>query len=191
MKSKGLNIFIIAALSISLLASSAPVYAATNSVSQIISQIQNSLQRSSCASGGDTAFSCNNLLSQRQTNFGGNIGAQGSDNKWGGSKATQILSQQQSSNQRSSCASGGDTAFSCNNLLSQRQTNFGGNIGAQGGDDRWSGYRDGYWSGGFIGQSQSSNQQSNCNSGGSTVGSCNNFNDQSQVNYGSNLFSQR
>lgn len=200
LKLKTLQIYVIAVMMISLATSGASAYASTNSASQIISQIQNSLQNSGCASGGSVAFSCNNLLSQNQRNFGSNVAAQennedsrGGDNDfwstyrgfWGGNNndrdntGIQSISQSQSSNQRSNCASGGSVSESCNNLSIQNQRNFGSNagFGSNGGQSG-------------ISQSQSSSQQSNCVSAGSTSGSCNNFNDQSQVNYGSSLFSQ-
>jgi hypothetical protein len=94
-------------------------------------------------------------------------------------KASQSISQSQSSNQNAGCVSGGTTFLSCNNLSFQHQKNTGNNALAQSGHD-------GNFADQSIGQSQSSSQTSNVVSGGDTIGSGNNINVQSQENSGSN-----
>ena len=135
-----------------------------------VSQNQESRQQALCSSGGDSFFSCNNESDQDQTNFG---------------DGTERVSQSQESRQEALCSSGGDTFFACNNQSDQDQTNNGGSAAVQSSSgDSW---RNSY-SG--VSQSQESDQRSLCISGGDTAGSCNNFSEQSQVNYGSNAFAQ-
>ena len=98
-------------------------------------------------------------------------------------KASQSISQSQSSNQNAGCVSGGTTFLSCNNLSFQHQKNTGNNALAQSGHD-------GNFADQSISQSQSSSQTSNVVSGGDTIGSGNNINVQSQENSGSNVLGQ-
>ena len=98
-------------------------------------------------------------------------------------KASQSISQSQSSNQNAGCVSGGTTFLSCNNLSFQHQKNTGNNALAQSGHD-------GNFADQSISQSQSSSQTSNVVSGGDTIGSGNNINVQSQENSGSNAAAQ-
>jgi hypothetical protein len=160
-----------------------------NSATQAIGQAQSSNQGGLCVSGGSTSLSCNNLSFQDQTNFGNNVAGQigGSGYKGGGNSATQSIGQAQTSNQFALCVSGDDTIGSCNNFNSQKQTNFGNNVAGQIGG---SGSGGGNSATQAIGQAQSSNQNALCVSGGSTSGSCNNFNSQTQTNYGNNVIGQ-
>ena len=98
-------------------------------------------------------------------------------------KASQSISQSQSSNQNAGCVSGGTTFLSCNNLSFQHQKNTGNNALAQSGQG-------GNFADQSISQSQSSSQTSNVVSGGDTIGSGNNINVQSQENSGSNALAQ-
>ena len=105
-----------------------------------------------------------------------------------GNKASQSISQSQSSVQNALCASGGTTFLSCNNVSFQNQKNTGNNAIAQDNDE-------GEDNGGnsakqSISQSQSSEQNSQVVSGGDTLGSGNNINVQNQDNSGSNAASQ-
>ncbi|HSA74568.1 MAG TPA: hypothetical protein VLE21_00085 [Candidatus Nitrosocosmicus sp.] len=99
-----------------------------------------------------------------------------------GNKASQLISQSQSSNQNAGCVSGGTTFLSCNNLSFQHQKNTGNNALA---DDNG-----GNSAKQSISQSQSSSQYSQVVSGGDTIGSGNNINVQNQENSGSNAATQ-
>ena len=171
-----------------------------NAATQVIGQNQDSEQNSGVVSGDDTFLSGNNVNDQEQTNEGNNALAQnsgsGKDYGWKGYKgsygntATQVISQDQDSKQNSFVVSGEDTILSGNNINDQDQTNFGNNVAAQN-----SGSGSGSDNGGneatqVISQDQDSEQNSACVSGGDTAGSCNNFNSQSQTNYGNNALLQ-
>ncbi|HVP82808.1 MAG TPA: hypothetical protein VMS35_07195 [Nitrososphaeraceae archaeon] len=109
------------------------------------------------------------------------------NNVFAQNSVTQGIGQLQLATQLGICLSGVNTFISCNNLSNQEQTNFGNNVaGQQGG----SGSGSGNTATQGIGQSQSANQGSLCVSGGSTSGSCNNFNSQTQTNYGNNVIGQ-
>ncbi len=158
-----------------------------NWASQIIGQVQSSIQNAQCVSGGNTEDSCNNISTQNQQNSGNNaLGQQGGSSS-GGNLASQVIEQFQSSIQNAQCVSGGNTEDSCNNISTQNQQNSGNNaLGQQGGSS----------SGGnkasqVIGQYQSSIQNSQVVSGGDTVGSGNNINLQNQLNTGNNAQSQQ
>ncbi|GKS61493.1 hypothetical protein YTPLAS21_09510 [Candidatus Nitrosocosmicus sp.] len=99
----------------------------------------------------------------------------------------QGISQEQLSTQLGLCISGVNTFISCNNLSVQNQENTGNNVAGQIGGG---GYSGGNFAAQGISQSQTSNQGSLCVSGGSTTASCNNFNSQTQVNYGNNVVGQ-
>lgn len=145
------------------------VYAST-SAAEMISQSQVARQLGVCISDENTLVSCNNWNDQDQRNFG---------------SGNERVSQSQESRQEALCSSGGNTFFSCNNENVQDQRNFGGSAAAQSNSgDSW---RNSY-SG--VSQSQSSDQRSLCVNNGDTAGSCNNFSEQSQFNYGSGAFSQ-
>jgi hypothetical protein len=102
-----------------------------NLASQIIEQVQSSIQNAQCVSGGNTQDSCNNISTQNQQNSGNNaLGQQGDDNN-GGNKASQAIGQFQSSIQNSQVVSGGDTEGTGNNINSQLQVNTGNNALAQ------------------------------------------------------------
>ncbi len=107
-------------------------------------------------------------------------------NKKGGNKASQGIGQSQSSNQNSQCVSGGSTSASCNNISVQNQKNSGNNALAQDGNGKG-----GNKASQGIGQSQSSNQNSQVVSGGDTTGSGNNINVQNQENTGNNALAQQ
>ena len=101
--------------------------------------------------------------------------------------ANQGIGQSQSSTQLGVCVSGDGTLFSCNNLSDQNQANSGNNAAAQsGGNDD-----DGNTANQGIGQSQSSNQNSQCVSGKDAIVSCDNENFQNQVNSGNNALGQQ
>jgi hypothetical protein len=106
-----------------------------------------------------------------------------------GNKASQSISQSQSSVQNALCASGGTTFLSCNNVSFQNQKNSGNNALAQQDDDNDG--KGGNSAEQSIGQSQYSNQNSQVVSGGDTIGSGNNINVQSQENTGSNAAAQQ
>jgi len=99
----------------------------------------------------------------------------------------QGINQEQLSSQLGICVSGVNTFISCNNLSIQNQENEGNNVAGQQGGGSGSG---GNFAAQGISQSQTSNQGSLCVSGGSTTASCNNFNSQTQVNYGNNVVGQ-
>jgi hypothetical protein len=203
-----LALFVGAILSVApvLMASGNNVFA-QNSAAQIISQSQAAEQLGICISGDFTLISCNNLSDQDQTNFGNNAANQ-NDESGDGNRALQVISQDQDSDQTGLCVSGDGTFFSCNNVNEQDQTNFGNNAllqNSEGDDDDgygdygWKGYKgsygnsydnDGNTAAQVISQDQDSDQDSACVSGGDTAGSCNNFNRQSQTNYGNNALLQ-
>ena len=97
-----------------------------NRASQIIAQVQRSIQNSQVVSGGDTIGSGNNFNFQNQENSGNNALAQDSDDG-DGNKASQGIFQSQSSKQNSQVVSGGDTIGSGNNFNFQNQKNSGNN----------------------------------------------------------------
>ena len=104
-----------------------------------------------------------------------------------GNSASQAIGQSQSSEQNSQVVSGGDSIGSGNNINLQNQENSGNNALAQdGGDDG-----DGNSARQGIGQSQSSEQNSQVVSGGDSIGSGNNFSFQNQENSGSNAAAQQ
>ena len=103
-----------------------------------------------------------------------------------GNKASQSISQSQSSVQNALCASGANTFLSCNNVSFQNQKNTGNNALAQDDDD----HNGGNSADQSISQSQSSSQNSQVVSGGDTIGSGNNINVQNQENSGSNALAQ-
>ena len=105
-----------------------------NSASQIIAQVQRSIQNSQVVSGGDTEDSGNNFNFQNQENSGNNALAQSNDDDDGddgGNSASQAIVQSQSSRQNSQVVSGGDTKDSGNNFNFQNQENSGNNALAQ------------------------------------------------------------
>ncbi|HKR72523.1 MAG TPA: hypothetical protein VJR94_00275 [Candidatus Nitrosocosmicus sp.] len=109
------------------------------------------------------------------------------DDNGDGNSASQAIGQSQSSEQNSQVVSGDDTVASGNNINIQNQENTGSNALAQdGGDDG-----DGNSARQGIGQSQSSEQNSQVVSGGDTIGSGNNFSFQNQENTGSNAAAQQ
>ena len=102
-----------------------------NLASQIIGQVQSSIQNAQCASGGNTQDSCNNISTQNQQNSGNNaLGQQGGSSN-GVNKASQVIGQYQSSVQNSQVVSGGDTVGSGNNINFQNQLNTGNNALSQ------------------------------------------------------------
>ena len=109
--------------------------------------------------------------------------------KGSGNVAEQSISQSQSSIQNALCASGGTTFLSCNNISFQNQKNTGNNALAQQDDDDDDGNA-GNFAKQSIGQSQSSEQNSQVVSGGDTIDSGNNINVQNQENSGSNAAAQ-
>ncbi len=160
-----------------------------NLASQVIKQVQSSIQNAQCVSGGNTQDSCNNISTQNQQNSGNNaLGQQQGDGSSGDNLASQVIKQVQSSIQNAQCVSGGNTQDSCNNISTQNQQNSGNNaLGQQQGDGS-SG--DNLASQG-IGQFQSSIQNSQVVSGGDTEGSGNNINLQNQLNTGNNALAQQ
>jgi hypothetical protein len=104
-----------------------------NSASQIIAQVQRSIQNSQVVSGGDTENSGNNFNFQNQENSGNNALAQSNDDDGDddGNSASQAIVQSQSSRQNSQVVSGGDTEDSGNNFNFQNQENSGNNALAQ------------------------------------------------------------
>jgi hypothetical protein len=103
-----------------------------NSASQIIAQVQRSIQNSQVVSGGDTIGSGNNFNFQNQENSGNNALAQSNDDDDDdGNSASQAIVQSQSSRQNSQVVSGGDTIGSGNNFNFQNQENSGNNALAQ------------------------------------------------------------
>ena len=104
-----------------------------NSASQIIAQVQRSIQNSQVVSGGDTEDSGNNFNFQNQENSGNNALAQSNDddNDDDGNSASQAIVQSQLSRQNSQVVSGGDTEDSGNNFNFQNQVNSGNNALAQ------------------------------------------------------------
>ena len=106
-----------------------------------------------------------------------------------GNSASQAIGQSQSSEQNSQVVSGEDSVASGNNINFQNQENSGNNALAQdGGDD---GDGDGNSARQGIGQSQSSEQNSQVVSGDDTIGSGNNFSFQNQENSGNNAAAQQ
>ena len=102
-----------------------------NLASQVIEQVQSSIQNAQCVSGGNTEDSCNNISTQSQQNSGNNaMGQQGGDDN-GGNSASQSIGQFQSSVQNSQVVSGGDSEGSGNNINAQYQLNTGNNALAQ------------------------------------------------------------
>jgi hypothetical protein len=150
-----------------------------NTAFQAIGQEQSSTQGALVVSGEDTVLSGNNLNVQNQFNDGNNVAAQdGGNGKGSGNSAAQGIGQSQSSNQFAGCVSGGDVNESCNNLNIQNQVNEGHNVlGQIGGNGKGSGNSAAQG----IGQSQSSNQRSQCVAGGDVNESCNNINVQNQL----------
>ena len=110
------------------------------------------------------------------------------NNVFAQNSVTQGIGQLQLATQLGICLSGVNTFISCNNLSNQEQTNFGNNVAGQQGGSGYKGGGNTATQG--IGQSQSANQGSLCVSGGSTSASCNNFNSQTQTNYGNNVIGQ-
>jgi hypothetical protein len=109
------------------------------------------------------------------------------DGNGDGNSASQAIGQSQSSEQNSQVVSGEDTVASGNNINLQNQENTGNNALAQdGGDDG-----DGNSARQGIGQSQSSEQNSQVVSGEDTVASGNNINLQNQENTGNNAAAQQ
>ena len=160
-----------------------------NSASQIISQVQSSLQNSQVVSGGDIEDSGNNFNFQNQENSGNNAAAQrgGDDDDDGGNNSNQGIGQSQSSRQNSQCVAG-SLGNSCNNVSFQNQENSGNNAAAQrGGDDDDDG---GNNSNQGIGQDQNNEQNAQCVSGEDAIVSCNNVSFQNQVNSGFNVLGQ-
>jgi len=104
-----------------------------------------------------------------------------------GNSANQGIGQSQSSTQLGVCVSGTGTLISCNNLNSQNQANSGNNALAQQGGSGKGGNKANQG----IGQSQSSNQNSQCVSGKDAIVSCDNENFQNQVNSGNNALGQQ
>ena len=101
-----------------------------NSASQIISQVQRSLQNSQVVSGGDIEDSGNNFNFQNQENSGNNAAAQrgGDDDDDGGNNSNQGIGQDQNNEQNAQCVSGEDAIVSCNNVSFQNQVNSGFNV---------------------------------------------------------------
>jgi hypothetical protein len=162
------------------------VYAQGNTANQGIGQSQSSTQLGVCVSGTGTLISCNNLNAQNQANSGSNALAQSGGNG-GGNLANQAIGQAQSSNQNALCVSGTGTFVSCNNINAQNQQNSGNNaLSQQGGSGKG-----GNKATQGIGQSQSSNQNAQCVSGGNVADSCNNTSYQTQSKSGSNDVGQQ
>src|SRR5690606_1655929 len=131
---------------------------------QGIGQSQSSNQYGGCVSGGDVNESCNNINIQNQVNLGNNAAGQiGGSGKGSGNSAAQGIGQSQSSNQSSQCVAANGVEQSCNNISVQNQLYDGNNVLAQ---DGGSGNGSGNSGAQGIGQSQSSNQRSQCVSGG-------------------------
>ena len=105
-----------------------------------------------------------------------------------GNFASQAIGQEQDSEQNSQVVSGDDTKNSGNNINLQNQFNKGNNAIAQSGGDDGDG---GNKASQAIGQSQSSEQNSQVVSGDDTVASGNNINIQNQENKGSNAAAQQ
>jgi preprotein translocase subunit SecF len=98
-----------------------------NSASQIIAQVQNSLQNSQVVSGDDIEDSGNNFNFQNQENSGNNAAAQrGGDDD--GNNSNQGIGQDQRNEQNAQCVSGEDAIVSCNNVSFQNQVNSGFNV---------------------------------------------------------------
>src|SRR4029078_7982984 len=188
---KALMTFAVLAVSFVLLVGPTPmtvnVFATINTANQGIGQSQSSNQNALCVSGTGTLVSCNNLNAQNQANSGNNAAAQQGGSGKGGNKANQGIGQSQSSNQNSGVVSGGNTAVSVNNVNDQNQKNTGNNAAAQSGGSGSGGNKANQG----IGQSQSSNQNSQCVSGKDAIVSCDNENFQNQVNSGNNALGQQ
>ncbi len=102
-----------------------------------------------------------------------------------GNSASQEIGQSQKSEQNSQCVAGGNMDTSCNNTSFQNQGNKGNNaLGQQGEKGKGNSANQG------IGQSQSSEQNSQCVAGGKLNNSCNNMSDQDQSNSGNNAAAQ-
>jgi len=161
---------------------------AGNSASQIIAQVQHSLQNSQVVSGDDIEDSGNNFNFQNQENSGNNAAAQrggdDDDDDDDGNNSNQGIGQSQSSRQNSQCVAGGSLGNSCNNVSFQNQENSGNNAAAQRGGD------DGNNSNQGIGQDQSNEQNAQCVSGEDAIVSCNNVSFQNQVNSGFDVLGQ-
>jgi hypothetical protein len=158
-----------------------------NSASQIIDQVQRSIQNGQVVSGDDIEDSGNNFNFQNQGNSGSNAaGQQGGGDDDDGNNSNQGIGQSQSSRQNSQCVAGGSLGNSCNNISFQNQGNSGSNAAAQsGGDDD-----DGNNSNQGIGQNQDNEQNAQCVSGEDATVSCNNVSFQNQVNSGYNVLGQ-
>ena len=102
-----------------------------NLASQVIEQVQSSIQNAQCVSGGNTEDSCNNISTQSQQNSGNNAMEQQGGDSNGGNSASQGIGQIQSSVQKSQVVSGGDSEGSGNNINAQYQLNTGNNALAQ------------------------------------------------------------
>ena len=101
---------------------------AGNSASQIIAQVQRSLQNSQVVSGGDIEDSGNNFNFQNQENSGNNAAAQSGGDDDDGNNSNQGIGQDQSNEQNAQCVSGEDAIVSCNNVSFQNQVNSGFNV---------------------------------------------------------------
>ena len=100
-----------------------------NSASQIIAQVQRSLQNSQVVSGDDIEDSGKNFNFQNQENSGNNAAAQrGGDDDDNGNNSNQGIGQDQSNKQNAQCVSGEDAIVSCNNVSFQNQVNSGFNV---------------------------------------------------------------
>jgi hypothetical protein len=172
-----------------------------NSASQIISQVQRSIQDSQVVSGDDIEDSGNNFNFQDQDNSGNNAAAQrngGDDNEddsdddddSNGNNSNQGIGQSQSSRQNSQCVSGGDTSDSCNNINFQNQQNSGNNAAGQQGSGDDDDDSNGNNSNQGIGQDQNNEQNAQCVSGEDAIVSCDNVSFQNQVNGGFNVLGQ-
>jgi len=103
-----------------------------NSASQIIAQVQRSIQNSQVVSGGDVEDSGNNYNFQNQENSGSNAAAQhGGDDDDDGNDSNQGIGQNQASEQNAQCVSGEDAIVSCDNISFQNQVNSGYSVLAQ------------------------------------------------------------
>ncbi len=194
-KQKNIKVPIIAVITLSILLLVGPTsmtlnaFAQGNTANQAIGQAQSSTQLGVCVSGTGTLISCNNLNAQNQANSGNNAAAQQGGN--GANTANQAIGQAQSSSQNALCVSGTGTFVSCNNLNAQNQANTGNNaLAQQGGSGSGKGGSGGNSANQGIGQSQTSNQNAQCVSGGNVADSCNNTSTQNQANSGNNAAAQ-
>ena len=100
-----------------------------NSASQIIDQVQRSIQNSQVVSSDDTEDSGNNFNFQNQRNSGSNAaGQQGGGDDDDGNNSNQGIGQNQDSEQNAQCVSGEDAIVSCNSVSFQNQVNSGYNV---------------------------------------------------------------